>query len=322
MLHLHGDDDDYELGDPEGTWQDHSSNHERSTSVTSDPELMLVIPDDVPSELPPPQPPPVKSSCSHLFKGTHFHLHTDHRNLLFMAKCESPKVTRWLLCLQEYDYTLHHVAGRLNLIADILSRMHHDDPDDKSQHRHKTPVPMSYLQLDDNTEVDAASIFAPPISAETPEPPSNQPDVPHLHSERRARKVRFNVHLSYDDADVRASVPRRPVISFDVSPLPKQSIPTDLHAYLKYCEKQEPQLDLPEEIISTCRQYHNDGIGHHGISRTLTKLRNRNKYWPTMRADVARFIHACPICQKVWIHARPPVLEEHTLDVYEPFQVC
>jgi hypothetical protein len=58
MLQLHDDDDDDELGDPGGTWHDHSSDHERSTSVTSDPESMLAIPDDVPSVLPPPQPPP------------------------------------------------------------------------------------------------------------------------------------------------------------------------------------------------------------------------------------------------------------------------
>ena len=40
-----------------------------------------------------------------------FIVHTDNRNLTFLLKSTTPKHQRWLLALQEFDSTIHHVAG-------------------------------------------------------------------------------------------------------------------------------------------------------------------------------------------------------------------
>ncbi len=55
-------------------------------------------------------------------RGHTFEIQTDHKNLVHMARSETPKVVRWSLRLQEYVFTLHHIAGVDNSTADVLSR--------------------------------------------------------------------------------------------------------------------------------------------------------------------------------------------------------
>ena len=49
---------------------------------------------------------------------------TDHKNLQYFR--EPQKVTgrqaRWIEFLQDFDYTLEHIAGTTNTVADLLSR--------------------------------------------------------------------------------------------------------------------------------------------------------------------------------------------------------
>ena len=56
-----------------------------------------------------------------LLYGHHFVLETDHRNLTYIHGGSSPKLTRWLLVLQEFSYGTVHVAGDLNVFPDLTS---------------------------------------------------------------------------------------------------------------------------------------------------------------------------------------------------------
>jgi hypothetical protein len=60
--------------------------------------------------------------CHHYLVGQHFYVHTDHKNLLYILKTETPKVVRWRLRLQEYFFSVLHIAGVDNIIADTQSR--------------------------------------------------------------------------------------------------------------------------------------------------------------------------------------------------------
>ncbi|KAG9393036.1 hypothetical protein J8273_5622 [Carpediemonas membranifera] len=64
----------------------------------------------------------VIAQAQHFLRGRHFTLHTDHRNLVFMA-ATAPKVQRWRLQLQTYEFDILHVAGTDNGAADALSRL-------------------------------------------------------------------------------------------------------------------------------------------------------------------------------------------------------
>eukprot|EP00762_Andalucia_godoyi_P008723 ANDGO_04722.mRNA.1 Retrovirus-related Pol polyprotein from transposon 17.6 len=62
------------------------------------------------------------TSLSHYLLGHNFIVETDHRNLLYLEKSVVPKLIRWRLRLQEYDFTITHIPGSSNVVADALSR--------------------------------------------------------------------------------------------------------------------------------------------------------------------------------------------------------
>ena len=49
-------------------------------------------------------------------------VHTDHANLVYIRDAVENKIIRWKLELQEYNFTLQHIAGVDNIAADVLSR--------------------------------------------------------------------------------------------------------------------------------------------------------------------------------------------------------
>jgi hypothetical protein len=59
----------------------------------------------------------------HLLRDVHFTLRTDHKNLTFLNTEGSAKVKRWKLAIQEYDFSIEHIRGEDNMVADVLSRM-------------------------------------------------------------------------------------------------------------------------------------------------------------------------------------------------------
>lgn len=58
-----------------------------------------------------------------VLKGHHFLLETDHRNIVFLKEeGRSAKIQRWFLALQDFSFTIRHIEGRHNVVADALSR--------------------------------------------------------------------------------------------------------------------------------------------------------------------------------------------------------
>jgi hypothetical protein len=56
-------------------------------------------------------------------RDRHFTLKTDHLNLLYIGSdTSSSKVQRWKLFMQDYDFDVEHIEGKLNVVADGLSR--------------------------------------------------------------------------------------------------------------------------------------------------------------------------------------------------------
>jgi hypothetical protein len=52
----------------------------------------------------------------------HFFVKTDHRNLVYLSTSVVPKVIRWRLRLLEYRFTVVHIPGVSNVVADTISR--------------------------------------------------------------------------------------------------------------------------------------------------------------------------------------------------------
>ena len=60
--------------------------------------------------------------------GTTFVLETDHQPLAHLnrAKVSNPRLMRWALRLQKYDYSVRVIPGKENVGADYLSRIVED----------------------------------------------------------------------------------------------------------------------------------------------------------------------------------------------------
>lgn len=62
----------------------------------------------------------------YLLSGRFFTLKTDHKNLQFMNE-NTPKVIKWKLAIQEFNFQLEYLPGPHNVVADSLSRIHRDE---------------------------------------------------------------------------------------------------------------------------------------------------------------------------------------------------
>ena len=66
----------------------------------------------------------VKLAANYLM-GKRFILETDHANLVWMEKSTVPKIIRWRMFLQSFDFVIRHIPGKNNIIADWFSRLYH-----------------------------------------------------------------------------------------------------------------------------------------------------------------------------------------------------
>jgi hypothetical protein len=64
-------------------------------------------------------------SAANLLMGKRFILETDHANLVWMEKSTVPKIIRWRMYLQSFDFLIRHIPGKQNIIADWFSRLYH-----------------------------------------------------------------------------------------------------------------------------------------------------------------------------------------------------
>ena len=99
-------------------------------------------------------------------KGTHFFVLTDHESLRWMWKSTTGKVQRWALHLQQFAFDTIHLSGKINYMADYLSRCIPDAADDElldeiacpsywaglSQHRALTVEEIKEAMKEENTE--------------------------------------------------------------------------------------------------------------------------------------------------------------------------
>ena len=59
----------------------------------------------------------------HILQNVHFVLRTDHKNLTYLNFAGSAKVYRWKLSVQGFDFDIEHIAGKDNIVADMMSRL-------------------------------------------------------------------------------------------------------------------------------------------------------------------------------------------------------
>ena len=59
----------------------------------------------------------------YLLRDVHFCIRTDHKNLTFLNESANPKVNRWKMKIQHFDFDIEYIPGPDNLVADSFSRL-------------------------------------------------------------------------------------------------------------------------------------------------------------------------------------------------------
>ena len=103
-----------------------------------------------------------------------FHIYTDHRNLQYIFnpynetnnKATVGRVLRWAILLSRYQYTIHHINGKDNVFADMLSRI-------ESDFKHTPPV---FLMAQSPTQIHT-SRYLKRLAPYNPVPDANAPEV-------------------------------------------------------------------------------------------------------------------------------------------------
>jgi len=65
------------------------------------------------------------SKIEHLVYGSKIILHVDNNPLHYIlnARPSSSRLTRWAISLSRYDLDVVHLSGKLNIVADAMSRL-------------------------------------------------------------------------------------------------------------------------------------------------------------------------------------------------------
>ena len=60
----------------------------------------------------------------HYLYGKQFHMYSDHKSLKYIFTQRNPNMRqcRWIEFLEDYDFTLHYLPGKANVVVDALSR--------------------------------------------------------------------------------------------------------------------------------------------------------------------------------------------------------
>lgn len=190
---------------------------------------------------------------------------TDHKALTYLMNCplKSPRLTRWVLYLQEFNFMIEHCRGKDNILADCLSRY---------------PVNNKCKIKPDNTseiEIDMISLSKEFVNVREALSTiqTDQENEPWIRLQRMTiinengdenqwYKLYKNILFRKGDQNSRG---------------------------YKLC--------VPKSQVKELIQQQHADIGHFGYKKTFGHMKN-SFYWPKMRKHIRQVVSSCDLCQK------------------------
>lgn len=201
-------------------------------------------------------------------------VYTDHRPITFLKTLKEPKgrIARWIVRLQEYDFTLQYKPGSENHVADCLSRLPEClESDGLADHETLPPaaeVVAALLFTEDPRSLYEGQRQDPDINAVIVALEGGTAFEAQTAVQKRYRQIQGQLSLSRDGLLMRRVIHQGIPVSVPVIPP---------------CRR--------DSILEECHS-----SAHMGVARTYDLART-NAYWPGLQADVQKFVTSCARCQ-------------------------
>ncbi|GBO06936.1 Transposon Tf2-6 polyprotein [Araneus ventricosus] len=200
--------------------------------------------------------------------GKHFRIYSDQQCLSKIINYKDPtsRIARWMVTLQHFDYTVIHKPGRLNLMADYLSRASY--PNDES---------VSEKQPDVNTLDLEANIFS-----------VNEIPNSEIIEKQNADAYCCNIKDKLNSNFVLS--PNSPELFLKNNVLLCYTNSKDRHG-------SKAKLVVPQTLVQKILNltHDNDTVAHPGLARTLKRIKD-NLFWKGLYAQVRRYVASCHSC--------------------------
>ena len=265
--------------------------------------------------------------------GVHFYVYTDHRTLtnFHTQRDLSPRQSRWMEFLSQYDCTIVYVKGEDNTVADALSRVEFTKDSIKAQDRARHILghvndAMPY-STDPADPADCVTVVLPAEPLCVLVPAKGTP-------KRLAYIARFCPDMTPDPVyDVVAATSATVSVSFNAEFL------QDIKSGYEQCPWSQKLISASPGMPNITKRdgiwliddrvmvpdFNNvrgrlfalahDSLGHYGFAKTYSTLRN-DFYWPGMRHDLENsYIPSCPDCQRNKSRTSKPAGPLHPLPV-------
>lgn len=224
-------------------------------------------------------------------RGRKFVLITDHAALKWLFKKDlnnvKPRLARWIVALQMYNFDVEHIAGKNIPHVDFLSRIDHRNPEEEITFKNEP-----YLNaVQEKT-------FSKDIRDRMTGDNTRHITMTDIKSEQKhcfSFKNMYN-YLKYNTLPTQRQQALRIIDQHQDYIIINNTL---YHIWRSKHSKMDDKQQLcipPAYRTAIISAYHDEPtFGHFGHMKTLTKIQHRY-FWEGMSADTLRYIQGCVTC--------------------------